>query len=202
VTGSGEETREQRIQRLVAEEIAIVAYDPRWPQQFRAERDHLGSCLPRDVVRRIEHFGSTAVPGLAAKPIVDMLVEVSDLEAVEARVVPLLESQGYDYLWRPTHGEDTPPFYAWFIKRDAAGRRTHHIHMVERHFEHWDRLLFRDYLIEYPAVAREYARLKLGLAAELRHDRVGYTQRKTEFVLRTTQQAKLHYGQGSAGERG
>jgi GrpB-like predicted nucleotidyltransferase (UPF0157 family) len=87
--------------------------------------------MPVDVVRRIEHFGSTAVPGMAAKPVIDMLVEVSNLQAVKTRVVPVLEAQGYEYFWRPTHGEDGGPFYAWFIKRGPNGVRTHHIHMVE-----------------------------------------------------------------------
>ena len=90
------------------------------------ERDHLLECLPNGLLGRIEHSGSTAVPGLAAKPVVDMLVEVTDLEAVKARVVPLLEAQGYDYFWRATIGEDGPPFYAWFIRDPDTGRRTHH----------------------------------------------------------------------------
>jgi GrpB-like predicted nucleotidyltransferase (UPF0157 family) len=148
---------EERIRRAVQEEIAIIRYDSRWPESFRQERDHLRSCLPDELVRRIEHFGSTAVPGLAAKPIVDMLVEVTNLEATKVRIAPILESQGYDYFWRPTAGDDTPPFYAWFVKRDANGIRTHHIHMVESSFhEHWERLRFRDYLITNPDVAREY----------------------------------------------
>ncbi len=133
-----------------------MPYDPSWPEAFEAERDHLRACLPAELIGRIEHFGSTAVPGLSAKPIVDMLVEVTDLEAVRERVVPILEAQGYDYIWRPTIGDDGPPWYAWFIKRDpATGERTHHIHMVEASFaEHWDRLLFRDYLIEHPDAGR------------------------------------------------
>src|SRR5262249_49337326 len=152
------ETLEQRIRRAVLEDLAIVPYDPRWPELFRREKEHLLSCLPPELIRRVEHFGSTAVPGLAAKPVVDLLVEVADLQATRTPIAPLLESQGYDYFWRPTHGEDGPPYYAWFIKRDpGSGARTHHIHMVEPDFaEHWDRLLFRDYLIEHPRVAREY----------------------------------------------
>ena len=63
------------------EEVAIVPYDPHWPELFRMEKEHLLSCLPNELIRRIEHFGSTAVPGLAAKPIVDILVEVTDLDA-------------------------------------------------------------------------------------------------------------------------
>ena len=111
-----------------------------------------------DLIRRIEHFGSTAVPGLSAKPIVDMLVEVTGLAATRTRIAPVLESQGYDYLWRPTNGDDGPPFYAFFIKRDpVTGDRTHHIHMVPADFQsHWDRLLFRDFLIAHPDVAARY----------------------------------------------
>ena len=65
--------------------MAIVPYDPAWPELFVAEREHLLACLPSDLVLRIEHFGSTAVPGLSAKPVVDMLVEVTDLGATRAR---------------------------------------------------------------------------------------------------------------------
>jgi GrpB-like predicted nucleotidyltransferase (UPF0157 family) len=186
------ETLEQRIQRVVREEVAIVPYDPSWPELFRQEKQHLLACLPNDLIRRIEHFGSTAVPGLAAKPIVDMLVEVTDLEATRARIAPILESEGYDYFWRPTHGDDGPPFYAWFIKRDPkTGGRTHHIHMVEGHFtEHWDRLLFRDYLIAHPEVAREYEALKTRLAAVSSGDRIAYTRGKREFIDRVTAQAR------------
>ena len=186
------ETLEEKIQRVLRDEVAIAPYDPAWAESFRAEEAHLRSCLPAELIRRIEHFGSTAVPGLSAKPIVDILVEVTDLQATQERIAPLLESQGYDYFWRPTHGDDGPPFYCWFIKRHpGTGVRSHHIHMVERGFrEHWDRLLFRDYLIAHPSVAREYERLKLGLASASPNDRVAYTAGKTAFVVRVTAQAK------------
>lgn len=192
------ETLEQRIARAVRETVEILPYDPRWPQFFQQEKVHLRSCLPAELVRRIEHFGSTAVPGLAAKPIVDVLVEVTDLQATRERIAPILESQGYEYFWRPTHGDDGPPFYAWFIKRDASTRaRTHHIHMVEGgepFAGHWDRLLFRDYLIAHSQVAKEYERLKRRLAADSPRDRVTYTRAKTEFIDNVTQQAKALYG--------
>jgi GrpB-like predicted nucleotidyltransferase (UPF0157 family) len=184
------ESFEAKLRRVLREEVAVVDYDPAWPERFREEAEHLRSCLPRALVGRIEHFGSTAVPGLAAKPIVDMLVEVASLDAAKAEVVPILEAQGYDYFWRPTAGDDVPPFYAWFIKRDALGRRTHHIHMVEAHFEHWDRLLFRDLLIERPDMARRYEALKRRLAAAYPLDRVAYARAKTDFIVRATEQAK------------
>lgn len=180
------ENLEQRIARSIEEEVEIRPYDPEWVRQFEQERAHLWSCLPGELIRRIEHFGSTAVPGLAAKPIVDMLVEVTDLEQARKEIVPLLEAQGYDYFWRPTRGDDGSPFYAWFIKRHpCTGARTHHIHMVEGGAEfavHWDRLLFRDHLIAHPKVAKEYELLKRRLAAESPRNRVTYTQAKTGFI--------------------
>jgi len=190
------ETLEAKIKRVLSEEVSIVPYNPVWPQMFAAERLHLLSCLPRELLGRIEHFGSTAVPGLAAKPIIDMLVELTSLAEARARIAPLLEAQGYDYFWRPTHGDDGPPFYAWFIKRDAAGSRTHHIHMVESDFEHWDRLLFRDYLRERPEIAKEYQALKLGLARDYANDRIAYTEKKTDFVVRVTRKARDYYSLG------
>lgn len=182
----------ERVQRAVQEAVEIVAYDPAWPERFRLEKQHLLSCLPPELIRRVEHFGSTAVPGLAAKPIVDMLVEVSDLEATRERIAPLLQAQGYDYFWRPMFGADGPPFYAWFIKRDAVTQaRTHHIHMVDAGFEqYWDSLLFRDYLLEHPQIAKEYETLKRRLAAEHPTDRVAYTRAKTEFIEAITQEAR------------
>lgn len=186
------ESLEERIRRVTAEPIEIVAYDPEWAASFEREKRHLLECLSRKIVRRIEHFGSTAVPGLPAKPIVDMLVEVTDLREVQSEVVPVLEAQRYEYFWRPTWGDDGPPFYAWFIKRDSAtGKRTHHIHMVEREFDtHWDRLLFRDYLIAHPDAAEEYGRLKCDLAGTLGHDRVAYTNAKGAFIARLTEKAR------------
>ncbi len=130
------------------------------------------------------------MPGLAAKPIVDMLVEVTSLDEARGRIVPILESQGYDYFWRPTWGDDTPPFYAWSIKRDSSGKRTNHIHMVESHFEHWECLLFRDYLTTHPDEAREYQRLKMRLAAEYPNDRVAYTKSKTDFIMKVMEMSK------------
>lgn len=184
------ETLEERVRRVVQEDVALAPYNPNWPLLFQEEKEHLLACLPHDLVGRIEHVGSTAVPGLAAKPIIDMLVEVTSLEEAKLRIVPLLEKQGYEYFWRPTWGDDTPPFYAWFIKRDSAGRRTHHLHMVERHFEHWDRLLFRDYLRKDPLAAWEYQKMKMHLAEEYPNDRVAYTKGKTDFILKVTEQAK------------
>ena len=178
-------TLAERVERAVREDVGIAPYDARWPELFRREAEHLRTCLPTGLIGRIEHFGSTAVPGLAAKPIVDMLVEVTSLRRARTEIAPVLEAQGYDYFWRPSFGDDTPPWYAFFIRRGERGIRTHHVHMMTggRAFRgHWDRLLFRDYLIAHPETARAYERLKRGLAAAHPNDRVAYTNGKTEFI--------------------
>jgi len=189
-------TLEHRVQRAVREDVEIVPYDPRWPELFRQEAEHLRSFLPAKLIRRVEHFGSTAVPGLVAKPIIDLLVEVYSLRAARLEIAPILEAQGYDYFWRPTFGDDVPPWYAFFIRRDQRGMRTHHIHMVTRRStfrEHWDRLLFRDYLIAYPETAHEYALLKTELATTYPNDRVAYTTGKSAFIQKVTTRAKKLY---------
>ena len=176
------ESNAEKVARVVKEKISLVPYDPMWPLRFEAEKRHLRACLPAGPVGRIEHFGSTAVPGLLAKPIVDILVEVNSAVESKTRIAPILEAQNYEYFWRPTFGDSTPPFYAWFIKRDTTGARTHHIHMVEPDFDHWDGLLFRDYLIEHPDVANQYAALKQELASRYPNDREAYTAGKGDFV--------------------
>ena len=183
------ETVSEKVARVLRDKIEVVPYDPRWPAAFEAERCFLRSQFPANLLGRIELFGSTAVPGLAAKPIVDMLVEVSSLERARVEMPPVLEPLGYDYFWRPSHGDDGPPWYVWFIKRDAAGRRTHHLHCVESHFEHWERLLFRDYLRAHPETAAEYRDLKLRLAAVHAADRIRYTAEKTAFIVTITRRA-------------
>ena len=182
------ETLEEKIRRVTAEQVQVVAYDPQWPRRFEEEREHLLECLPAGLIVRIEHFGSTAVPGLAAKPIVDMVVEVPDVEQAKVVVPEVLEPQGYDCFWRPTMGDDTPPWYTWCIRRDAAGRRTHHLHFGAVGFKA-DELRFRDLLRADPKTAAAYSQLKLHLAAEHEHDRVTYTHAKTEFIRKALQQA-------------
>jgi len=186
---SRRETLEEKIARVLKDELALADYDPRWPALFEAEREHLRACLPAELLGRIEHFGSTAVPGLTAKPVVDLLIEVSDLEQARRRIAPVLEEQGYDYFWRSARDDGSDPHYCWFIKRDAEGRRTHHLHMVEPRFEHWDRLHFRDWLVAHPEAAAEYAQLKRELAEKHPGDRIAYTKGKTEFVARVTAEA-------------
>ena len=190
------ETLEQKIKRVTSEKVEITPYNPQWPEMFEQEKAHLLACLPRKLIKRIEHFGSTAIPGMAAKPIIDILVKVTSLDKTKEQIVPVLEAQGYEYFWRPTVGDDTPTYYAWFIKRDSKGKRTHHIHMVEKDFDNTDELLFRDYLMEHPQAAAEYQGLKLKLANEFPNDRVAYTEGKTEFITKIMETVKKYYRKG------
>lgn len=180
----------KRIEELVREEVAIVPYDPAWPKMFEDEASFLRNKLPKNLIKRIEHFGSTAVHGLSAKPIIDILVEVTSLEETKKQIVPILEAEWYEYFWRPVRGNDGPPYYAWFIKRNSEGKRTHHIHMVEADSERWIDLYFRDYLRQFPAEAGKYAKLKVKLSKKYPNDRVKYTDGKTSFILSVTKKAK------------
>ena len=180
---------EQRIQEAIREEISIVPYNAEWSSLFEKEAEFLRNRLPESLIIKIEHIGSTAVPNLSAKPIIDILIEVSSLEETVRQIVPILESEGYDYFWRT----DVSPEYAWFIKRNAEGTRTHHLHLVEADSKLWERLYFRDYLREFPDEAERYAKLKHFLSEKYPNDRIAYTDGKTEFVLSITEKAKRYY---------
>ena len=184
----------RHVQRALQERVEIVPYDPAWPARFEEEATRLRALLPAELIGRIEHFGSTAVPGLAAKPIIDMLVEVRSMEDVAERIAPLLQAHGYEFFWRaPEHGLPGMD-YAWFIRRDVAGRRTHHVHFLEPGSSEWERLLFRDYLRAHPDAAREYGALKRRVAAEHPDDRVAYAKAKTDFVAAAMRAARQSQG--------
>ncbi len=171
----------KRMDALMREKIDVVPYDPKWPQHYAELEGKLKRLLPRRLVQRIAHIGSTAVPGLSAKPIIDVQVEVNDMEEVKNEMVPLLEAEGYEFIWRPSIGEDAP-YYAWFIKRDANGARTEHVHVVSPDKASVDRIIFRDHLCRHPEAAAAYEALKTELARKHAKDRVAYTLGKSEFI--------------------
>lgn len=178
-----------RIAELTREPIAIEPYDERWPARYAEEEGRLLRSLPLDLVKRIAHIGSTAVPGLSAKPIIDIQVEVTSLDRVRREVVPIMQDLAYEFIWRPTMGEQAP-FYAWFIKRNERGERTCHVHMVEPDQASVDRLVFRDFLRTHPDVARQYEALKQGLASAHPADRAAYTLSKTPFIAEVLRRAR------------
>ncbi|EGB15745.1 protein of unknown function UPF0157 [Pseudodesulfovibrio mercurii] len=178
------ETLEEKVARVLRDRIRLVPPDPAWPRLFEEEKARLLACLPEGLVVRVEHFGSTAIPGIWAKPVVDVLVEVADLDRARREAMPILEGQGCDAFWRPQPEGATPPHYPWFIRRGPIGERTHHIHMTVADSTLWEGLLFRDHLRAHPDAAADYERLKRDLLARYPDDREAYTGGKTEFVQR------------------
>jgi GrpB-like predicted nucleotidyltransferase (UPF0157 family) len=157
--------------------IQIAPYDPEWPARFNRERELLQRAIGTWVVGDIHHVGSTAVPGLDAKPIIDLLVGVEDLPTSRACFEPLAE---LEYLYAPYLPEEMH----WFCKPDPS-RRTHHLHLVPHDSRRYrDELAFRDRLRASPEKARDYAKLKRQLAARFAHDRDGYTNAKADFIER------------------
>src|SRR5262249_9434921 len=138
--------------------IDIVPYDPRWPRDFEIERDRIQGALG-SMALRIDHNGSTAVPGLAAKPIIDIQVSVASLEPLDALAAPLA-AIGY------VHVPSADDSWCQFFHRPASWPHTHHVHLVQAGGEEERRTLaFRDYLRAHPSAAREYEALKRQLAA-------------------------------------
>jgi GrpB-like predicted nucleotidyltransferase (UPF0157 family) len=172
---------QRRSERTPPQPIEIVAYDPAWPERFaelgRELRGELG-----EVALRIDHIGSTAVPGLAAKPIIDIQVSVAAFEPLEAFKQPL-ERLGYQY--RADNPERTKRYF-----REPPGRwRTHvHVRRAGSFSEQWA-LLFRDYLRAHRAVAAEYETAKRSLAIRFRDDRHAYTDAKGPLMWELIRQA-------------
>lgn len=159
--------------------ISIVPYDPAWPREFEAERKRLQTAFG-DTAVRIEHHGSTAVPGLAAKPIIDIQISVARLDPMEA-YASALGACGYVHV---PHPDDA---FCPFFHRPATWPHSHHIHVVQAgSAEERRTLAFRDYLRRHPDAARQYETLKQQLAAEYggadAHSREAYAVAKTEFV--------------------
>jgi GrpB-like predicted nucleotidyltransferase (UPF0157 family) len=163
--------------------VTITPYDPEWPKVYEAESKLIRATVG-DVIRSLEHCGSTSVPGLAAKPIIDIIAGVDgrrDADLCKER----LRAIGYDDV---STGDDPDWYY-------CLGKGPHspgfHLHLVkEGSTHHLKHIIFRDWLRTHPADARAYAELKISLAEKYRDDRVKYTDSKTEFIDKTVEKAK------------
>lgn len=158
--------------------VRIVDYDPRWPELYEKEKCLILGVIGETVVD-IEHVGSTAVRGLGAKPIIDIMIALNHL-GDSAKCVEPLESIGYEYV---AEYEKLMPERRYFHRGKPPEEQHYHLHMVELTSDFWRRhLLFRDYLRTHTEVAREYADLKRKLAAKYGSNREGYTEAKTHFI--------------------
>jgi GrpB-like predicted nucleotidyltransferase (UPF0157 family) len=176
------------MERYGSGQIKVVEYDLNWPAMFDQEREKLETVLG-DLVVTIEHIGSTAVPGLAAKPIIDLLVGVRSLNEARLRCIDPLHSLGYSHI---TDYEAWLPSELFFRKR-VPGPWTHHVHMMEPSDSRgrWDEfLLFRDYLRGHPEAVSEYAELKRSAAVTAGDDIEIYRNAKNTFVEATKAKAR------------
>ncbi len=166
--------------------LELVPYDPAWPRDFAAERDRIAAVLGV-LALRIDHNGSTSIPGLAAKPIIDIQISVERLHPSEA-YAPQLAELGYVHV--PHHDDVFCPFF----HRPDAWPHTHHVHVVQAGREEERRTLaFRDYLREHAPAAREYEELKRRLvrkyrAAQFSH-RQAFADAKRDFIHRIVERA-------------
>ena len=159
------------------EPLALSAYSPMWPAIFEIERDRLNALFGADAVV-IEHIGSTAVPGLGAKPIVDVMLGVPDLAIVE-RKIPELVAGGYRYV---PEFEKAIPERRYLVKTQGHPGYFH-LHAVVYAGPFWKRLIaFRDALRADAALAADYWKLKRRLAARFPNDRAAYTDAKSDFI--------------------
>jgi GrpB-like predicted nucleotidyltransferase (UPF0157 family) len=161
-------------------QLEIVDYDPHWPAAFDAEANRLLNALGA-LALRIDHNGSTSIPGLGAKPIIDIQISVVALRPL-AEYEERLGTLGYIHV---AHPDDS---FCPFFHRPRRWPHTHHVHLVEAGgAEERRTLAFRDYLRDHPDVAREYEDLKRNLAEKLATDsesRESYAQAKTDFIER------------------
>jgi GrpB-like predicted nucleotidyltransferase (UPF0157 family) len=161
--------------------VNIVPYDRRWLHEFEAERERIARALG-ELARRIDHHGSTAVPGLAAKPVIDIQISVGGLSRI-AMYAERLAALGYVHM---PHADDT---VCPFFHRPAHWPHTHHVHLVEAGGDEERRTLaFRDYLREHGEVAKEYETLKRTLANQFGEEdprsREAYANAKSDFIAR------------------
>ena len=164
--------------------IFLTEHQECWKEWYLEEENFLKNAIPN--IDRISHIGSTAIPSIWAKPIIDILLEIPK-EGNLLEYKDLIINNGYICMSQSENGLSFNKGYT----DNGFAERVFHLHL--RYAGDNNELYFRDYLIEYPEVAKEYEELKLRLWKEYEHNRDGYTNAKTELVKRYTERAKLIY---------
>jgi GrpB-like predicted nucleotidyltransferase (UPF0157 family) len=162
--------------------IKIVDYNPEWPRLASIEKKNIMKTVGKKFISRIEHIGSTSVPGLCAKPTIDFLLKILDITNCDF-LIKQLQKINYHLIPKP----ENPPPHMMFAKgysESGITGQTFHIHV--RYSGNWDEIVFRDYLIKNQKVTADYARLKRKLADEFKNDREKYTDSKSTFIKSTT----------------
>lgn len=168
------------------ENVHLEVYNPAWPQLAKEYAHELTAVLSRWLLRPIEHVGSTAIPGISAKPVIDLMAQVEDKDLVAARSGGTLD----DLDWKHVPPElDGRPWRRFFAKTSHDGqRRLAHLHLMSYGAERWDQQIrFRDALRANPALRDDYAQVKTDLARRFTDDREAYTDEKAKFVIQVMQ---------------
>lgn len=163
--------------------VHLVPYTDIWKNYFNIEHWRLTQSIGH-YVKEIRHIGSTAIPGIYAKPIIDIMAGLIHMEDLEP-CIPRLIELGYTY-----EGEQNIPDWHFF-KRNMGDFTTHHLHMVKWGSEYWyDHILFQEYLCRHREIAEAYEKLKFELRNRYAEDRKAYTRDKTDFILKVTEMAR------------
>lgn len=166
--------------------VMLSEHKPAWKKNYFKEQVVVEKSVGSHNIVRINHIGSTAVPGLIAKPTIDILVEIKD-NTDTATLISNMQSGGYRYLEQPHN----PPPHMMFVKGyTEKGFKGQAVHVHVRYSGDWDEIYFRDYLLNHPEIAAEYGRLKLDLKQKYEYDRDAYTDAKTDFIQRITSLAR------------
>lgn len=177
--------------------VTIVSYNPEWPNYYRKEISCILGILGSHIALHFEHIGSTAVPGLAAKPTIDILVQIP-LDFDHAVIISKMTNKNYIHMTEQTR-------HLMFVKGYAPTgleKISFHIHMGPRTQPWlWDRIYFRDYLVNNHAEALRYESLKYDLASKYKNDREAYTEMKAEYIQGITELAKKQYNKPHANSR-
>ena len=178
--------------------IAVVDSDPTWGTAFEREAAALARVFG-EMLLAVHHIGSTSVPALPAKPIIDLLVVLRETETI-ARFDAAMEALGYRIRGECLDAEIPGTPGRFYFSKDKQGVRTHQVHACAAgHPEIADKLAFRDYLRAHPAQAARYGALKRRLALEYSHDNIGYMRGKDQFIKSLLQDAR-HWRRTSEGD--
>ncbi|MEA3423314.1 MAG: GrpB family protein [Bacillota bacterium] len=166
--------------------IIIEKHNPIWKENYSIEKSIIEKTIGVDNIVRMNHFGSTCIPNLFAKPTIDILLEIAKDTDTE-KLISDMQSINYVYTPQPTN----PPPHIMLMKGYTPNGfigQTYHVHI--RYAGDWDELHFRDYLLAHPEIAEEYGKLKVELQKKYTCDRNGYTDAKSDFIYRITSLAK------------
>ncbi len=166
--------------------VELEEYNPKWADDYKKEEKLLKEVLGDEIIE-IHHIGSTSIPGLKAKPVIDILIVIKSLNDID-KIEEILKN--YDYENRGQQGVSDRYFFA----KGSEDARTHYIHFVEPNSNtYYNQVYFKKYLIEHPEYIKKYCDLKQELASKYANERPKYTQGKNEFITNVIKLAKEEY---------